>query len=104
MAMNTLGPLVQQVVLLLLLGGHHVHGQEDCCAVKEVTGEQNLPKQFLPATDFTCSCIAMQGMMTWLAHIASLPLEMEILSLQFACGSPSPPSPPYPPSALSPAS
>ena len=103
MAMKTLGALVQQVVLLLLLGGHHVHGQEDCCAVKEVTGEQNLPKtiffcQFLRATDFTCSCIALQGMMTWLAHIASLPLEMEILSRQFACGSPSPQS------ALSPAS
>ena len=52
MAMKTLGALVQQVVLLLLLGGHHVHGQEDCCAVKEVTGEQDLPKQTIFASFF----------------------------------------------------
>ena len=52
MAMNTLGALVQQVVLLLLLGDHHVHGQEDCCAVKEVTGKQNLPKQIFFASFF----------------------------------------------------
>merc|ERR1712223_565356 len=61
MAMNTLGPLVQQVVLLLLLGGRHVHGQEDCCAVKEVTGDDDMAGTYRLATP-----------------------EMEILSLQFA--------------------
>merc|ERR1711910_81463 len=50
MAMNTLGPLVQQVVFLLLLGGHHVHGQEDCCAVKEVTGDDDMAGTYRLAT------------------------------------------------------
>ena len=42
--LNKLIPTMnKKLPLLLLLGGHLVLGQEGCCAVKEVQGEQNEP-------------------------------------------------------------